>query len=293
MTASAIYVNQLQYPLREDIPEAQRLDTQHAMLYALAGGSLLFAPLRQPPTSILDVGCGNERWPIEAAIQWPGATVVGCDLREEPGIPRHLPPNYRYLKANVVNGIPLNDGSFEYSHMRALWSALTPAQWPLALRELVRLTKPGGTIEIIEGGLPVDFDLAPSLQLYCTWVRMLLSQRGVDADYPRTKLLFQAFALSPTHLTNLYFGIQPIPYGARYGALAGANEQNLLAATSNLREMIVGANITSGALFDQTIERIPQELATAEVWTPTYILYAERTDAPSPGGAPGHHPRHL
>jgi SAM-dependent methyltransferase len=266
-------VNPLAYAIGEGNAEADRLNRQHALLTDLFGG-LSLAPVRDP-RSILDAGTGTEIWATEMASTYPNATVVGVDLREEPGIPRNLPHNYRYVQGNFLEGLPFNDGSFDYVHLRAVWSAMAPEKWPITLRELARVTKPGGWIESVEGGLTHIFDASIALSTYTGWVRQLLRQRGVEADYV-AKLPFDVLALSPALVTKVVFFTQGIPYGKQYGPLGAANEANLLEACSSLKDPIVSAGLTTGKVFDQITQQMQSELVTAKCMAPVYVLYAQR-----------------
>ena len=266
-------VNPLAYAIGEDNAEADRLNRQHTLLTELFGG-LTLAPIHDP-RSILDAGTGTEIWAVQMAATFPDANIVGIDLREEPGIPRNLPHNYRYVQGNFVEGLPFNDGSFDYVHMRAVWSGMAPEKWPIALRELVRVTKPGGWIESVEGGLTQIFDAATALSTYTGWVRQLLRQRGVEADYV-AKLPFDMLALSPAQVTKVVFFTQGIPYGKQYGRLGAANEANLLEACSSLKDPIVSAGLATGTVFDQITRQMQSELLTAKCMAPVYVLYAQR-----------------
>ena len=267
-------VNPLAYAVGEGGAETDRLNRQHAMLTDLFRG-LTLSPI-QNPKSILDVGTGPESWALQMAAAYPNAQVIGIDLREEPGIPRRLPPNYRYMQGDILKGLPLPDGSMDYVHMRALWTALRPEQWPVALKELVRVTRSDGWIESVEGGLPRITDGATALSTYTGWVRLLmLQQRGVDADYA-ARLPFDLLALSPSLVKAVTFFTQGIPYGKQYGPIGAANEQNLFDAAASLKDPIVAGSYSTGANFDSVLQAVHSELVTTQVMAPVYVLYAQR-----------------
>jgi ubiquinone/menaquinone biosynthesis C-methylase UbiE len=148
------------YLLASDFVEANRLDMQHFMLKTAFGGNAT-APIQQP-MSILDVGCGTGRWAREMALQFPQANVVGIDIKEpetnvaasqqaELGM---LPDNYTFVQGDITKGLPFADATFDYTHLRFLSLALPMAQWPNVLREMHRVTRPGGWIEIVEFNIP-------------------------------------------------------------------------------------------------------------------------------------------
>src|SRR5215469_5661748 len=127
--------SEIAYMLPRHQTEIDRLDVQH---YALRAAS------------ILDVGSGTGQWAYDLCAQFPRAIVYGLDL--VPGKTRERPANYRYVKANVLQGLPFADGSFDFVHQRLMVTALPVATWPDVVRDLLRVTRPGGWVELVEGG---------------------------------------------------------------------------------------------------------------------------------------------
>ena len=144
----------LPYALPRDMEEINRLDFQHYMLrYALQG--LYAAPLKNPVT-ILDVGTGTGRWAMDMAQAFPRAQVVGLDVNPPPADERTgsgldvRPPNYSFAPGNVLEGLPFEDGTFDFVHMRLLFTAIPADRWPFAISELARVTRPDGWVESVE-----------------------------------------------------------------------------------------------------------------------------------------------
>jgi ubiquinone/menaquinone biosynthesis C-methylase UbiE len=156
------------YMLPRHHTEIDRLDVQHYALRAALRGNHK-APLGRP-ASVLDVGSGTGQWAFDLCAEFPGATVVGLDL--VPGKLAQGPPNYRFVKANVLQGLPFADGTFDYVHQRLMVTALPVSTWPDVLADLLRVTRPGGWVELVEGGDDIEprgpatkrlFDLAAQL----------------------------------------------------------------------------------------------------------------------------------
>jgi SAM-dependent methyltransferase len=128
--------------------EIDRLDVQHYALREAVRGNAM-APV-EGPTAILDVGSGTGQWSFDLCAEHPGARVVGVDL--VPGkIDRRL-PNYGFVKANVLHGLPFVDGSFDFVHQRLMVTALPLTTWPVVVTDLLRVTRAGGWVELVEGG---------------------------------------------------------------------------------------------------------------------------------------------
>src|SRR5579884_954221 len=142
--------------------EVDRLDLQHFALREALGANFL-APV-ESPSRVLDVGTGTGQWGFELAHQFPGALVVGFDLvRGKPRSPR----GYRQVRGNLLQGLPFRDDSFDFVHQRFLVTGIPLAAWPEVVRELVRVTRPGGWVELVE--------LTPSLHRIGESTRRLLT----------------------------------------------------------------------------------------------------------------------
>jgi SAM-dependent methyltransferase len=125
--------------------EVDRLDLQHFALREAMGGNLL-APLKAP-ARVLDVGSGTGQWGFEMCARFPRALVVGLDLVDgKPG----APPRYRGVRANLLQGLPFRGGAFDCVHQRLLFLAIPVGRWPAVVADLVRVTRPGGWIELVE-----------------------------------------------------------------------------------------------------------------------------------------------
>ncbi len=165
------------YLFPKDAAEGNRLDLQHHLL-KLALGSNYRAPVRQP-RAILDVACGTGIWCRELALEFPEAEVVGFDIDSTPmeasrqrlGPRGEFPANFRFLEANALKPFPFEDNHFDFTHARLIAGFLPIEQWQRVLAEMVRVTRPGGYIELVENELPsspspaFNFLMGVSLQL--------------------------------------------------------------------------------------------------------------------------------
>ncbi|RUS32292.1 hypothetical protein BC938DRAFT_475794 [Jimgerdemannia flammicorona] len=79
----------------------------------------------------------------QMAEDYPNSTFVGIDIADMYPKTGDLPPNVRFLKANILEGLPFEDGKFDYVFQRFLIFDLSPGDWKVAIKELARLVKPG------------------------------------------------------------------------------------------------------------------------------------------------------
>jgi ubiquinone/menaquinone biosynthesis C-methylase UbiE len=246
------------YTLPKDDQEINRLDFQHYMLrFALKGNYA--APLGTP-TSILDVGCGSGRWPLEMALLFPQANVFGVDLIPPPldttaGSADVRPPNYQFVAGNVLERLPFADANFDFVHQRLLIGALPAAAWPRVVQELVRVTRPGGWVELVEANIKPERG-GPALDTLGDWVYTAVAQRGIDVAMCRKigELLTNA-GLSRVEQREIR-----LPLGQRHGRLGTMMEANHFALFNSLKGLIVALGVTTNETFDQTMEAAHKEV---------------------------------
>ncbi|RIB25444.1 S-adenosyl-L-methionine-dependent methyltransferase [Gigaspora rosea] len=138
------------YTLPNDEEESDRLHLQHFLLRYI-WQSNFFAPvehiLSKPDSKILDVGCGAASWSFDMATTYPSTNIVGLDI--SPHQPTHIKPkNFSFVKANVLEGLPFDDNTFDFVFQRYLVSGYPKEKWPYVMNELVRVLKPGGFLEV-------------------------------------------------------------------------------------------------------------------------------------------------
>ena len=163
------------YVLPRHPAELDRLDVQHYALREALGTNYL-APV-QGPLLVLDVGTGTGQWAYDLCRKFPRALVIGLDLEPSKG---GAPPNYRGVRANVLQGLPFEDDALDFVHQRLLFSGVPVRSWPTEVAELVRTVRPGGWVELVEGATQLD-PVSPASERLCGLLRRLGELRGLDS----------------------------------------------------------------------------------------------------------------
>ncbi|HZV48340.1 MAG TPA: class I SAM-dependent methyltransferase, partial [Candidatus Dormibacteraeota bacterium] len=162
--------------------EVDRLDLQHFALRETLGANFL-APV-ESPVRVLDVGTGTGQWGIEVCWEHPEALVVGFDLVA--GRAEH-PSGYRHVRGNLLQGLPFREGSFDFVHQRLLTWGVPVAAWPGVVAELVRVTRPGGWVELAEVTRPQQ--TGPATQAFFDLIHQHLA---VPLDLDVTDIVFRS-----------------------------------------------------------------------------------------------------
>jgi ubiquinone/menaquinone biosynthesis C-methylase UbiE len=266
----------LPYALPRDVEEINRLDFQHYMMrYAFQG--LYAAPIGQPP-KILDVGTGTGRWAREMAQLFPHSQVVGIDVTPPPADEQvgagadMRPPNYAFAAGNVFEGIPFSDGSFDFVHMRLLFTAIPADRWQSVINELGRVVRPGGWVESVESGNLLNG--GPAVAMVLTWLNQVMARRGVIIDAGN----HVAEMLPAAGLANIHTQTINIPTGAYGGRLGTMMAQDLFSAFSSLGGFVVNSGLASKEEFDGMMQEFRAELNAPECQciTPFFICYGQR-----------------
>lgn len=277
------------YALPKDVGESNRLDLQHYIVrYALRSNYL--APLgtgagQVVPREILDVGTGTGHWARELAVTFPQANVVGTDIvpppvdvqSEQSLLPDQRPANYTFVPGNVLEGLPFNDASFDFTHMRLLYAGIPKVQWPSVVADLVRVTRPGGWVELLEGGL-WEHDPrrpAPATDQVNAWVTQIWASRKLDIDVATRlgSMLFDA------GLAQVHFFRIPIPVGLQsgeLGALAKLMETNSIAALKGVGALVVPTGLANVEDYQRTLAAMNSEWRQQPIFFPYYVAYGQR-----------------
>lgn len=261
------------YVLPSDDKEINRLDFQHYMLrYSLRGNYA--APIRQPK-SILDVGSGTGRWATEMARLFPDANVIGTDIAPpNPDIaqPDELarPDNYAFIQGNVLDGLPFPDASFDFTHMRLLLFAIPEARWPAVTRELVRVTKPGGWIELVETGPQQNG--GPAMDQIVSWITQASVRRGINPLLgPRIGEFLQGADVVNVNARSIALPVGA--YGGRVGRLA---ETDVMGVLTGVKGLVASQGIASADEYERAAQTAKTDLNRYQCTLPFYIAFGQR-----------------
>ncbi|RUS33450.1 methyltransferase type 11 [Jimgerdemannia flammicorona] len=246
------------YPLPNDKSEYIRLNTQHYLLrYQLQCNYL--SPVTndlERGIKVLDVGCGTGIWSIDLAREFPNSTFIGTDIIDIfANETSTIPPNCSFLKADTFKGLPFPDGSFDFVFQRAQSMCFTAEMWPRVLREIVRVTKPGGYIELLEGSFPRNGGPATTRQV--DWLLTFSCFRGVNDQFMSDpSVLSEAGIQNVVTATDMWrLGWDPDH------ALGEALAKNYVTVSRATRPLITAALGIGNDEYEETVQEIEEELS--------------------------------
>lgn len=240
------YMADTPYLLPKDALEDQRLNYQHHLLYRTISNHYL-APL-VAPTSILDVGTGTGIWPTEMAALFPQAHILGVDASLT-SLRHPLPTTCLFAQANILQGLPFPDQQFDFTHQRLLVAAIPAAQWPAAVRELVRVTRVGGWVELLEIGDTIQ-QAGPATTRLLTWMTTISKGLGFEMDILRhLGDLLQRAGCDTVEVQDI-----PVPLGEWAGTAGQMLKTDVLHGYTAIKDMYCTRSNTPPEVFDKMLQ---------------------------------------
>ncbi len=244
-------------------------DLRHYLLRLLLHGE--YAALLSPSTQrVLDVGCGTGLWACEMARQWPQALITGLDL-DLSHLPVSWPANCQFVAGDVLTGLPFADACFDFVHQRCLADTLSAPTWPMVARELARVTRPQGWIELVELGQSVT-NPGPATSRYLHWWRELSERTGVHTTVVE-------------HLGDLLqsVGLQQVaqrritaPAGQWGGQAGTLLMTDMIETMQSMSQRFCTTLHLAPTLFDATIDALPAEWEAYHTAFHFYLAYGRK-----------------
>lgn len=136
--------------------EMARLMYQDKLITQVMGGLLEDIPRVSQARRVLDVACGPGAWALEVAFSYPRVEVVGFDLSNlmvqyaNAQAKAQRLNNARFLLMDARKPLEFPDGWFDIVNARFISGFMRKEDWPKVVKELVRITRPGGVIRLTE-----------------------------------------------------------------------------------------------------------------------------------------------
>ncbi|KAJ3918521.1 hypothetical protein F5877DRAFT_42441, partial [Lentinula edodes] len=150
---------------KEDVPyprsydrEVLDLDVWETLFYHQICESLTWHVFENPPTKVLDIGCGTGSWILDCARIWRTCHFVGIDLVPiQPDLQQvgssDLAHRVTWIQGNFLESLPFPNEEFDFVHIKRISLGVPEDKWDYLFEEILRVMKPGAAFEMIEEDL--------------------------------------------------------------------------------------------------------------------------------------------
>ncbi|CAB4392148.1 unnamed protein product [Rhizophagus irregularis] len=131
--------------------------------------------------NVIDLGCGSGIWLTELSSEYSNSNFIGIDNNEIFPIEK-VSKNLKFIKHNILNGIPFEDNTFDFIHVRFMIKCFSETEWKtLILPEIFRICKPGGWIEIMDSDTNL-YNAGPKTEGYNRKINSMFGLSKFDMD---------------------------------------------------------------------------------------------------------------
>lgn len=259
------------YILPWNMEEVSRQDFQHYLLRQAMSGNHR-APLKRPK-NILDVGCGTGRWGQEMAQMFSDANVIGIDIFDPPveANASNKPSNYQFVMADILKGLPFSPYQFDFVHQRSLSCVIPTPRWLQAVNELIRITRPGGMVELVEPDSIFE-NAGPVCTQIQEWIVKACQKRGID---PTEGAQIGTY-LQVSGLINVSTEIITLPVGQWGGRLGSTTATNMRATCLAMKPLVLQHQDVSSEEYDCLLEDMFKECEQYRSCFVIHVAYGQR-----------------
>ncbi|CAJ0644776.1 3066_t:CDS:2 [Entrophospora sp. SA101] len=168
--------------IREEIERLQRQNNLYKRIWQNAFSSPVEELLKSDEgIRVLEVGCGPGSWITEMSETYSTSSFTGVDFSPMIFPEEKKPDNVKFIQANILDGLPFLDDTFDFVNMRLMVTAFTATEWEeKVIPELVRVTRQGGYIELMESDIQYSNE-GPIAQRLTDALLPFMKSKGVIA----------------------------------------------------------------------------------------------------------------
>ncbi|KAG2236268.1 hypothetical protein INT48_008628, partial [Thamnidium elegans] len=148
-----------------DDEEFERLQVNY-FLFRSVFATQFFSPIEESlkkGIKVLEVSAGPGWWLMGMANDYPRSHFTGVDLMIYPVT--SPPKNCHFRVLDMSKGLPYPDNTFDMVSQHDTLFRYNQEDWDILLPEIIRVTKPGGYVELIENGGVLQ-DIGPNMSIW-------------------------------------------------------------------------------------------------------------------------------
>ncbi|RKP23462.1 S-adenosyl-L-methionine-dependent methyltransferase [Syncephalis pseudoplumigaleata] len=219
---------------------------------------------------VLDIGCSEGTWMLEMANDHPHTRFSGLDIVEQMK-DRVLPKNCDFYCADILQGLPFSDATFDFVHQRFMYSFVPNDSWQGLVAEMARVLKPDGRIHLVERHFELGRYQTDVVSLLGAFNRAIHENQVSMAICDRLdELLDEAgFVDIDRKCINIPVG----DWGGIPGRLMG---EAVVSWVQDSREIIVQRSGLTHQEFDAQMERAYDGLSEARAYYSVFLYTARK-----------------
>ncbi|CAG8494578.1 7869_t:CDS:2 [Scutellospora calospora] len=262
------------YSFPHDDEECDRIHLQHLIERYIWQGNF-FSPienlLNQAGTKVLDVGTGSGAWLLEMATKYSKSEFIGIDISQmQPD--ENIPPNAKFIQANVLERLPFNDNTFDFIFQRILFAGIPRNKWSSTIDELVRVLKPGGYLELAENDFQYNM-MGLATRKIVDGLLILFHERGID---PTVCYKLQNYLEENKQLHNVHCEEKKYVDGQYSTKVYKLLFDDYSAVLTNIKPTLMNIIKVSSEEYDGLVNDMGKEVMESECFNMHVRVYAQK-----------------
>ncbi|CAG8594448.1 5014_t:CDS:2 [Paraglomus occultum] len=221
---------------------------------------------------VLDVGCAEGTWLLNMAAEYPLSTFVGVDI--SPVFPEVTQTNTAFLQCNALDGLPFPENTFDFVRQGFLIVSIDWQEWKDKLvKELVRVTKTGGYIEVMD----LDIKYYRSGEI-CKQLASSVTDRfeQIGIKYNSSKDVLKAFGDLNDAVTVSPLEEKVHPLGSWAGKLGELSLEGNIEAYESLQALLCPALKVTKEEYQQKLLDLSEEYNRCKTYLKTYRVFIRK-----------------
>ncbi|KAI9596788.1 S-adenosyl-L-methionine-dependent methyltransferase [Syncephalis fuscata] len=212
------------------------------------------------PQKALEVGSGTGIWAKEMAEEFSQCEINCIDISPAPSLVK-FPNNVKFKTMNVIEGIKCEDNTFDYAHMRLLCAAMPEDSWPIVIKDLARVCKSGGSIELVETDAKL-VNAGPFGQEIDRWYDAVCRSRGIDLN--KTRQIPQMMQEAGLQVETEHY--IEFPLGEWYDQVGHQGWHDVFSLIHSLSAKIIAVNNVTQERIDYVLGKLHEENVANRVY---------------------------
>ncbi|RGB39067.1 hypothetical protein C1646_664905 [Rhizophagus diaphanus] len=255
-----------------DIPFSQMLHYVHRFIWQGNFSSPVEERLRSNSSRarVLNVKCGEGAWLKDNAKLYSTADFFGCDITAT--LQYDVSPSF--LKADILDGLRYYDkNTFDFIYLQ--FGLYTENEWrDKVIKELVRLCKPGGWIEILDCENQFYNERVTTSRLGQAY-RSYLESKQIN---PLVSSLFEEFLSNTNQIIKIHKEEKECILGVKGGKVGKYLLQNIVTTWKNSKVLISESMGINQDQYDKLIQQFINEINKSKTSIKFVRVYGQKKD---------------